>query len=39
MSQQQPEQPLGELALRTLAMSADAGPSGDICGARVLSQL
>ncbi len=39
MSQQQPEQPLGELALRTLAMPADTNPAGDIFGGWVLSQM
>jgi acyl-CoA thioesterase YciA len=31
--------PAGELALRTLAMPADANPSGDIFGGWVLSQM
>ncbi len=36
----QPEiQPRGELAIRTLAMPADANPSGDIFGGWVLSQM
>ena len=36
----QPEpQPGGELAIRTLAMPADANPSGDIFGGWVLSQM
>ncbi len=39
MSREQSEQPLGELALRTLAMPADANPSGDIFGGWVLSQM
>ncbi|MDH3228601.1 MAG: acyl-CoA thioesterase [Alphaproteobacteria bacterium] len=34
-----PEQPLGELALRTLAMPADANPQGDIFGGWLLSQM
>ena len=33
------EQPLGELALRTLAMPADANPEGDIFGGWLLSQM
>ena len=33
------ESPQGELALRTLAMPADANPSGDIFGGWVLSQM
>ena len=32
-------QPRGELAIRTLAMPADANPSGDIFGGWVLSQM
>ena len=32
-------QPKGELAIRTLAMPADANPSGDIFGGWVLSQM
>ncbi len=36
----QPEvQPRGELAIRTLAMPADANPSGDVFGGWVLSQM
>ena len=35
----EPEQPQGELALRTLAMPADANPNGDIFGGWVLSQM
>ena len=36
----QPEiQPRGELAIRALAMPADANPSGDIFGGWVLSQM
>lgn len=38
MSQQQDE-PEGELTTRTLAMPADANPSGDIFGGWVLSQM
>ncbi len=34
-----PEQPRGELALRTLAMPADTNPSGDIFGGWVMSQM
>ena len=33
------EEPRGELATRTLAMPADANPSGDIFGGWVLSQM
>src|SRR3990170_4536321 len=33
------ESPRGELAIRTLAMPADANPSGDIFGGWVLSQM
>lgn len=33
------EEPHGELATRTLAMPADANPSGDIFGGWVLSQM
>ena len=33
------ETPVGALALRTLAMPADANPSGDIFGGWVLSQM
>jgi acyl-CoA thioesterase YciA len=33
------DQPRGELAIRTLAMPADANPSGDIFGGWVLSQM
>ncbi|MEE8189936.1 MAG: acyl-CoA thioesterase [Kiloniellales bacterium] len=33
------KQPRGELAIRTLAMPADANPSGDIFGGWVLSQM
>ena len=32
-------EPLGNLAIRTLAMPADANPSGDIFGGWVLSQM
>lgn len=34
-----PEQPRGDLATRTLAMPADANPSGDIFGGWVLAQM
>lgn len=34
-----PPQPRGQLALRTLAMPADANPNGDIFGGWVLSQM
>ena len=34
-----PEEPRGELATRTLAMPADANPSGDIFGGWVLAQM
>lgn len=34
-----PDQPRGELALRTLAMPADTNPSGDIFGGWVMSQM
>ena len=33
------KEPQGELAIRTLAMPADANPSGDIFGGWVLSQM
>ena len=33
------KEPRGELAIRTLAMPADANPSGDIFGGWVLSQM
>ena len=33
------EQPVGELALRTLAMPADTNPAGDIFGGWLLSQM
>ena len=33
------EQPLGELALRTLAMPADTNPQGDIFGGWLLAQM
>ena len=33
------EQPKGELALRTLAMPADANPAGDIFGGWLLAQM
>ncbi len=33
------DRPRGELAIRTLAMPADANPSGDIFGGWVLSQM
>jgi acyl-CoA thioesterase YciA len=39
MSDTGPNQPDGELAIRTLAMPADAPPSGDIFGGWVLSQM
>ena len=43
MSQSQPSAPAnapkGELVIRTLAMPADANPSGDIFGGWVLSQM
>jgi len=39
MTEQQPEQPRGELALRTLAMPADTNPAGDIFGGWLLSQM
>lgn len=35
----QPEKPRGQLTTRTLAMPADANPSGDIFGGWVLSQM
>jgi acyl-CoA thioesterase YciA len=39
-TESQPEiQPRGELAIRALAMPADANPSGDIFGGWVLSQM
>ncbi len=34
-----PAEPRGELAIRTLAMPADANPSGDIFGGWVLAQM
>lgn len=34
-----PEAPRGELAIRTLAMPADANPAGDIFGGWVLAQM
>src|SRR6201993_3185072 len=34
-----PEEPRGDLTTRTLAMPADANPSGDIFGGWVLSQI
>lgn len=34
-----PDEPRGELALRTLAMPADTNPSGDIFGGWVMSQM
>lgn len=34
-----PEEPRGELALRTLAMPADTNPSGDIFGGWVMAQM
>ena len=37
--QPQDGKPRGELAIRTLAMPADANPSGDIFGGWVLSQM
>ena len=39
MSVNGPSEPRGELAIRTLAMPADANPSGDIFGGWVLSQM
>ena len=39
MSANGPSEPRGELAIRTLAMPADANPSGDIFGGWVLSQM
>lgn len=36
---EQPLEPRGELATRTLAMPADANPSGDIFGGWVLAQM
>ena len=33
------EAPMGDLALRTLAMPADTNPSGDIFGGWLLSQM
>jgi len=33
------QEPVGELSIRTLAMPADANPSGDIFGGWVLSQM
>ena len=33
------EEPVGDLAIRTLAMPADTNPSGDIFGGWVLSQM
>jgi acyl-CoA thioesterase YciA len=37
--QDPPEEPKGDLTTRTLAMPADANPSGDIFGGWVLSQM
>ena len=39
MSESQLKLPDGELVIRTLAMPADANPSGDIFGGWVLSQM
>ena len=39
MMSQPPDEPEGELTTRTLAMPADANPSGDIFGGWVLSQM
>ena len=39
MSESQLKLPNGELVIRTLAMPADANPSGDIFGGWVLSQM
>jgi acyl-CoA thioesterase YciA len=39
MSETPLNQPKGELVIRTLAMPADANPSGDIFGGWVLSQM
>ncbi len=39
MSETPLNQPRGELVIRTLAMPADANPSGDIFGGWVLSQM
>ena len=39
MSEAQPTPPKGEMVIRTLAMPADANPSGDIFGGWVLSQM
>ena len=34
-----PDQPRGELAIRTLAMPADTNPAGDIFGGWIMSQM
>ena len=39
MVEAQPKAPRGDLVIRTLAMPADANPSGDIFGGWVLSQM
>ena len=39
MSDNSADDPKGELAIRTLAMPADANPSGDIFGGWVISQM
>jgi len=39
MPEETPPRPRGELALRTVAMPADANPNGDIFGGWVLSQM
>ncbi|MBT3980374.1 MAG: acyl-CoA thioesterase [Bacteriovoracaceae bacterium] len=39
MSEDKKRQPVGELAIRTLAMPADTNPAGDIFGGWVLSQM
>jgi acyl-CoA thioesterase YciA len=36
---QTPDEPMGELALRTLAMPADTNPAGDIFGGWLLAQM
>ena len=37
--EEKPQEPVGDLTIRTLAMPADANPSGDIFGGWVLSQM
>ena len=39
MSDDTPEEPRGELALRTLAMPGDTNPSGDIFGGWLMGQM